>query len=56
KRDKVQELVSKRGADLHSPDEFGRLPMHYAVMRGWLEVTKLLLDLGARIDATGPLG
>ena len=34
----------------------GRQPLHYAAMRGWWEVTKILLEHGARVDAEGPLG
>ena len=43
----VNDLITKKGVDIHGMDSIGYLPLHYAISHGHVEVVKLLLENGA---------
>ncbi|CAI6082479.1 unnamed protein product [Clonostachys chloroleuca] len=43
------------GAEIHTPDSEGFLPLHLAAARGHKDIVKLLLDRGALIDRVAPM-
>ena len=48
----VCRVLIDAGADLHTKDENGRLPLHYASDAGALDVVKMLVRAGAGVRAT----
>ena len=52
----VKYLVEEFGADLNIPDSWGYTPLHYAAIRGDLEMIRYLVDLGADVAALTRLG
>lgn len=51
----VQFLI-QRGANINHRDEFGDLPICKAAAEGHLGIVQFLLELGAEIDISGPVG
>jgi len=51
---KVKKILNK-GVDIDVKDKLGRTPLHYAAIKGYVEVANLLLDNGANINATDRL-
>ena len=47
--DYCKELISK-GADVNAENRYGWTPLHYAAIKGHLEVAKLLIEKGAKYD------
>lgn len=52
----VKYLVEEHGADVNVPDSWGYTPLHYAAIRGDLEMIRYLVDLGADVAALTRLG
>ena len=50
---RVQALLSAGAQDLNKVDVFFGTPLHLAATRGSLEITKLLLEAGADVNAEG---
>ncbi|XP_063923842.1 receptor-interacting serine/threonine-protein kinase 4-like [Zophobas morio] len=48
--DSIVSFLKENGANLNSPDGFGRLPIHYACEYGSLGAVKLLVDNGAKLN------
>ncbi|KAJ3641441.1 hypothetical protein Zmor_027948 [Zophobas morio] len=48
--DSIVSFLKENGANLNSPDGFGRLPIHYACEYGSLGAVKLLVDKGAKLN------
>ena len=52
----VRYLVEEHGADVNVPDSWGYTPLHYAAIRGDVEMIRYLVDLGADVAALTRLG
>ena len=52
----VCRVLIDAGADLHTKDEYGSSPLHYACESGALDVVKMLVRAGARVRATYSAG
>jgi ankyrin repeat protein len=44
-------LLLDNGADLHARDNYGNTPLYFAAARGYLEVTRTLLELKADVNS-----
>lgn len=53
---RVARLLLERGADVNSPDEDNRTPLHLASYYGTVEIARVLLDSGAATDSYGNRG
>lgn len=42
----ILEAGLQRGVDLSRADVYGRIPLHYACIHGWMEMVRMLLDAG----------
>jgi hypothetical protein len=52
----VVEYLLHQGVDLHTGENTGQTALHLAAHRGQLEIVKLLLDRGARLEAKNVYG
>ncbi len=52
----VKYLVEEFGADVNTPDSWGYTPLHYAAIRGDLEMIHYLVDRGANVETLTRLG
>ena len=52
----VVQLLSSGTCDVNEVEAAGNTPLHSACYEGWLEGVKLLLDMGAKMDASNNAG
>ena len=52
----VKYLVEEFGADVNVPDSWGYTPLHYAAVRGDLEMIRYLVEKGANVETLTRLG
>ena len=55
---KLQDLgfLLQHGGDVHATDHTGQTALHWSAVRGATQVAELLLQEGARVDATDMYG
>lgn len=53
--DALVDLID-RGGDVHQSDDWGYTPLHYAAAAGDSRAARVLLEAGARVDATSMVG
>ena len=46
----IATMLVERGADIDSKAGAGEIPLHYAAHEGFLDIVKLLMRSGARVD------
>lgn len=47
-------LLLVRGADINATDDCGYSPIHLAAEHGYLEVTRILIEAGSKVDFREP--
>ena len=51
----IVEYLLNEGSDVNSRDEGNRTALHYAVLGSQIEITRLLISKGAKVDAIGEI-